>query len=133
VPAFDRAEIIAVSRPEHAAPDWATFAWIPEEATLQRGATTPDPSGTLDCEDGQRGGTTGVPSGTIGAAWALIDGADAAELIRLLDLAEPGVNPEPPKEDCSDESGQLADVVLIARATATGRWCTLPFQAAAIG
>lgn len=48
-------------------------------------------------------------------ASALIDGPAADELIRLLNLAEPGTNPEPPRRDCGDISEQPADVMLIAQ------------------
>jgi hypothetical protein len=59
---------------------------------------------------------------------ALLEGSEATKLVELLNRAEPGRNPEVPKNLCLDEEPPLADTILIARGERDGALVELSFS-----
>jgi len=59
---------------------------------------------------------------------ALFEGSEATKLIELLNRAEPGRNPDVPKDLCLEEKPPLADTLLIARGASDGALVELSFS-----
>lgn len=59
---------------------------------------------------------------------ALLEGSEATKLIELLNGAEPGRNPDVPKDLCLEEKPPLADTLLIARGEHDGALVELAFS-----